>query len=39
MVGLTSLILDMLGWSGDDEDDGDMMMSVKVKILSMAQEF
>ena len=23
MVGLTSLILDMLGWSGDDEDDGD----------------
>ena len=23
MVGLTSLILDMLGWSDDDEDDGD----------------
>ena len=44
MVGLTSLILNMLGWSDDDEDDGDdddecELHTVKVKILSMAQDF
>ena len=37
MVGLTSLILDMLGWSGDDEDDGDgdddQLIMISISIL------